>query len=167
MSGIHQTARARTCHTPTNSLVSTLPQAIEVHRTSAASSEEHRHISTADGTHSRSTPATSAFRRAVALSFTEDSVTLTPTNTMIPYRQLNTTAPVGSAVCLNTSISLSTESAVTTSTAATPTTSQRGEGSEPMQHPQIPIRLVQFHGRKHKNWYVVIVGRRTGVFDDW
>jgi hypothetical protein len=60
---------------------------------------------------------------------------------------------------------LSTESSITTS--AVPTTGQRSSSATSQYPSATPTRIVAGVGRKKNNWYSVVVGRRTGVFNDW
>jgi hypothetical protein len=108
--------------------------------------------------------------RRVALSMTEDTITLTPTDTPIrpsppPIHRKTTSTP-------HTETTVSTESSLAVSTHTTASgRSNRSQSSfqdgDLYQHPNNPTRLVQFHGRSKKTWYSVVVGRQTGVFDDW
>src|ERR1700691_1642184 len=50
----------------------------------------------------------------------------------------------------------------------TPPTSPSSSRFTPLRpEPQMPSRLVSTPGASKTRWYAVVVGRRTGVFDDW
>jgi hypothetical protein len=93
--------------------------------------------------------------RAIALEIYEDSITLTPTNTYKPRLIPATTSNTSTTSRGSWFDTLSTtESSITMFMVPAPA-------------PATPRRLVQVDGANKNRWYTVIVGRRTGIFDDW
>jgi hypothetical protein len=48
-----------------------------------------------------------------------------------------------------------------------PITGQRSSSATLLHPSATPTQMVAGVGRRKNNWYSVIVGRRTGVFNDW
>ena len=110
--------------------------------------------------------------RAVAIQMTVDSVTISPTAMLRPVKALkplnlaNSQTTKSTLHCnIQTNSLSSTESSITTSTA--PITSQSSSSATSQYPPATPTRMVAGVGRRKNNWYSVIVGRCTGVFNDW
>ena len=114
----------------------------------------------------------------VAISVTEDSITYMPTKTSVPYGpravstpdNMSTSCPSARAEPATPWLSAPATSSGRSSTfQMSSNEASRAAGHKPSSvgNYQQPTRLVQVHRRTKKNWYSVIVGHWTGIFDDW
>ena len=101
-------------------------------------------------------PRTPIDHNSAHAPFSTRCLTRNPTSTRTRSSGLSTQSRPMSTTSANNSSS-------TTSTSASQTTPPRGSS----QSTRYPSRLMETPGRNKNKFYVVVVGRRTGIFDDW
>jgi hypothetical protein len=144
-------ATSQSCHvTPSLSLMISSPSMLTSntqpnHSSLKASESKPRNIFS---NRSESTSTNFETRPTVAIQMTDDSVTITPTATLRPVKALKPS-----------------ESSITTSTA--PITDQSSSSATLQYLPATPTQMVAGVGWRRSNWYSVIIGCHTGVFNDW
>lgn len=76
-----------------------------------------------------------------------------------PYEKRQVTAPEQPSTSAKTPLSSLSYSSVSDTGSL--------DSVQPDIGPPTPSRIIGTPGKKKGKWYVVIVGRKTGIFDDW